>query len=176
MNGPRNLSHHTLALLVENRAGVLGRVTDLIARRGYNIISLAVAPTNDDRFSRITIVVDVETALLEQIVKQLFKLINVIEIVELSPTDAVSRELMLATIRVSPDSLVALEAIMTYSAGHILELDRSSEFLTLSAGGSSAELDDLQDALAKFDIVEVQRTGQIALPKLGRSVPIMRAR
>ena len=91
--------HHTLVVLVENKAGVLARVSSLFARRGYNIYSLAVAPTDDERFSRITIVVDVESASLEQITKQLFKLVNVVKISELDPRDAVERELMLATVR-----------------------------------------------------------------------------
>src|SRR3954469_830205 len=91
--------HHTLSVLVENKAGVLTRIASLFARRGFNIYSLAVAPTEDDRFSRITIVVDVESAPLEQITKQLNKLINVIKITELHPDHAVERELMIATVR-----------------------------------------------------------------------------
>ena len=83
-------------VLVENKAGVLARVSSLFARRGFNIYSLAVAPTEDDRFSRITIVVDVQSAPLEQITKQLFKLVNVVKISELDPRDSVERELMLA--------------------------------------------------------------------------------
>ena len=77
--------HHTLVVLVENKAGVLARVASLFARRGFNIFSLAVAPTEDERFSRITIVVDVASSPLEQITKQLFKLINVVKISELDP-------------------------------------------------------------------------------------------
>ena len=91
--------HHVLSVLVENRAGVLARVASLFARRGYNIYSLAVAPTDDERFSRITVVVDVESAPLEQVVKQLNKLINVIKISELDPRDSVERELMLVTVK-----------------------------------------------------------------------------
>ena len=85
--------HHILSVLVENKSGVLARVASLFARRGYNIFSLAVAPTEDERFSRITIVVDVESAPLEQIVKQLFKIISVVRISELDPRHAVEREL-----------------------------------------------------------------------------------
>src|SRR5436189_5122460 len=91
--------HHTLSVLVENKSGVLSRVANLFARRGYNIFSLAVAPTDDERFSRITVVVDVESAPLEQITKQLFKLINVVKISELDPADSVVRELMLCTVK-----------------------------------------------------------------------------
>jgi acetolactate synthase-1/3 small subunit len=93
---------HTLSVLVENKAGVLARVSNLFARRGYNIYSLAVAPTDDPSLSRITVVVDVEPELLEQVVKQLHKLINVIKISELDPGDSVERELMLVTVRAEP--------------------------------------------------------------------------
>src|SRR3989441_9701839 len=96
--------HHTLSVLVENKAGVLARVSGLFARRGFNIYSLAVAPTDDERFSRITIVVDVESAPLEQITKQLFKLVNVVKIGELAPHEAVERELMLLTVRAEATS------------------------------------------------------------------------
>ena len=95
---------HTLTVLVENRAGVLTRVAGLFARRGFNIFSLAVAPTDDDRFSRITIVVDVESAPLEQIIKQLDKLINVVKISELGPGEAVERELLLVTVKSPPET------------------------------------------------------------------------
>ena len=91
--------HHTLSVLVENKAGVLARVASLFSRRGFNIYSLAVAPTDDDRFSRITIVVDVESAPLEQITKQLFKLIHVVKISELAPGACVERELCMMTVK-----------------------------------------------------------------------------
>ena len=96
-------SHHILSVLVENKPGVLARVAGLFARRGFNIFSLAVAPTDDERFSRITVVVDVESAPLEQIVKQLDKLINVVKITELAPGDSVERELLLATVAATPE-------------------------------------------------------------------------
>src|SRR5439155_21990783 len=89
--------HHTLSVLVENKAGVLTRVAGLFARRGFNIYSLAVAPTDDERFSRITIVVGVESAPLEQVQKQLVKLISVVKITGLAPDEAVEGELMPVT-------------------------------------------------------------------------------
>jgi len=89
--------HHILSVLVENKAGVLSRVAGLFSRRGFNIYSLAVAPTDEDeRFSRITIVVDVESAPLEQVVHQLDKLVNVVSISHLAPSEAIERELLLA--------------------------------------------------------------------------------
>src|SRR5579864_7400975 len=92
-------SHHILSVLVENKAGVLARVAGLFARRGFNIYSLAVAATDDPRFSRITIVVDVEPATVEQITKQLFKLIHVVKISELTPDESVERELLLCRVK-----------------------------------------------------------------------------
>jgi len=91
--------HHILSVLVENKFGVLSRVAGLFSRRGYNIFSLAVSPTEDERLSRMTVVVDAESAPLEQVVKQLNKLINVIKITELPPTGGVERELMMVTVK-----------------------------------------------------------------------------
>src|SRR5207244_2899900 len=95
-------THHTLSVLVENKAGVLARVAGLFARRGFNIYSLAVAPTDDERFSRITIVADVEEKTVEQMTKQLFKLVNVVKISELAPSRSVERELLLCTVKAAP--------------------------------------------------------------------------
>ncbi len=95
---------HTLVVRVENKPGVLARVSGLFARRGFNIQSLAVAPTDNELFSRLTIVVDAESAPMEQVVKQLDKLINVVRIQELSPGDSVSRELILATVNLTEGS------------------------------------------------------------------------
>ena len=92
---------HTLVVRVENKPGVLARVSGLFARRGFNIQSLAVAPTDNELFSRLTIVVDAESAPLDQVVKQLDKLINVVRIQELSPSHSVSRELILATVNLA---------------------------------------------------------------------------
>src|SRR5436309_8254234 len=112
--------HHTLSVLVENKAGVLTRVAGLFARRGFNIYSLAVAPTEDERFSRITIVVDVESAPLEQMVKQLFKLINVVKITELDPRSSVERELRLVTVSAPPDIRGQIIELVQVFGGRIL--------------------------------------------------------
>jgi acetolactate synthase-1/3 small subunit len=101
--------HHILSVLVENKAGVLARIAGLFARRGFNIYSLAVAPAEKNaRFSRVTIVVDAESAPLEQIVGQLDKLVNVVAITDLAPRDAVERELLLATLPVNDESRPAM--------------------------------------------------------------------
>ncbi len=172
MTRPGDLSHHTLSVLVENKAGVLARVADLFARRGYNIVSLAVAPTSDQRFSRITIVVDVESAPLEQIVKQLFKLINVVEIQELSPEASVERELMIATVRSANERSQILELVDIFEA-KILSV--SSDRLTVSLEGRPEKIDDFELLLRDYGIDDVQRTGRIALPKIGRVPSTVRA-
>ena len=115
-------THQTLSVLVENRSGVLARVSGLFARRGFNIISLAVAPSDDERFSRITIVIDVEETSVEQITKQLFKLVNVVKITELHPSDAVERELLLATVAAGPDKRSEVIELVGVFEGKIVDV------------------------------------------------------
>lgn len=169
----QDFAHRTIVVLVENKAGVLARVADLFARRGYNIVSLAVAPTNDDRFSRLTIVVDLESAPLDQIVKQLFKLINVVEIAELAPDDAVERELLIATVAAPKETRGQLVEIVDIFEGKILAV--SPGHLTVSLDGRPSKLDDFEALLEDYSIVDLQRSGRIALPKIGRQVPRLRA-
>jgi acetolactate synthase I/III small subunit len=159
--------HHVLSVLVENRSGVLARVASLFARRNYNIYSLAVAPTDDDRFSRITVVVDVESAPLEQIVKQLNKLVNVIKISELDPRDSVERELMLVTVRATAATRGQVVQLLALFGGTVLDVGHDE--LTLSVDEHPSRLDDLEELLGPFGIVDLQRTGRVALPKLERS-------
>ena len=161
-----DVRHHTLVVLVENKAGVLARVSGLFARRGFNIFSLAVAPTEDDRFSRITIVVDVESSPLEQITKQLYKLINVVKISELDPRDSVERELLLATIRADAAARSQVIELVGLFGGRIVDVGHDE--LTVSLDDQPHRLDDLEDLLRPFGIVELQRTGRVALPKLER--------
>lgn len=156
--------HHVLSVLVENRAGVLARVANLFARRGYNIYSLAVAPTDNENFSRITIVVDVEMAPLEQVVKQLNKLINVIKISELDPRDSVERELMLLTVKAPPGSRSEILELAGLFEAHVIDV--GADELTMSLGDSPERLDDLEALLRPHGIVDLQRTGRVALPRL----------
>lgn len=165
--------HHTLVVLVENKAGVLARVAGLFARRGFNIFSLAVAPTEDERFSRITIVVDVESASLEQVTKQLFKLVNVVKISELDPRDSVERELMLLTVRADAPARSQVIELVNLFDGRIVDVGHDE--LTVSLDGEPTRLDDLEDLLRPFGIIELQRTGRVALPKLERTAPNLRA-
>lgn len=158
--------HHILSVLVENRPGVLARVASLFARRGYNIFSLAVAPTEDDRFSRLTIVVDLESATLEQITKQLFKLIDVVKISELDPRRSVERELLLATVKAAPADRSQVVELVTIFEGKILAV--GADALTVSMDGHPDKLDDFEELVRGYGIVELQRTGRVALPKLDR--------
>ncbi len=169
MTTPEHPRHHTLSVLVENKSGVLAGVAQLFARRGYNIYSLAVAPTQDDTLSRITIVVDVESSPLEQVVKQLHKLINVIKISELDPRDSVERELMLATVRVEPAKRHQVLELCEMFGGRIEDVGHDE--ITISVADAPGRLDDLEELLRPYDIVTVQRTGRVALPRLERLSP-----
>ena len=159
-------NHHILSVLVQNRPGVLARVAGLFARRGFNIFSLAVAPAEDEGFSRITIVVDVDSAPLEQVVKQLFKLIEVVKISELDPRRSVERELLLATVRTSAEQRGQVVELANIFEGKILAV--GVEAITVSLDGHPDKLDDFEELLAGYGIVELQRTGRVALPKLDR--------
>jgi acetolactate synthase-1/3 small subunit len=159
-------NHHILSVLVQNRPGVLARVAGLFARRGFNIFSLAVAPAEEPGFSRITIVVDVESSPLEQVTKQLFKLIEVVKISELDPRRSVERELLLATVRATQDQRGQVVELTNIFEGKILAV--GVEAITVSLDGQPDKLDDFEELLAGYGIVELQRTGRVALPKLDR--------
>lgn len=153
---------HTLAVFVENKSGVLARVAGLFARRGFNIESLAVAPT-DDRFSRITIVIDAESAPLDQIKKQLDKLIDVIDIVELSPEDSALREMVLVRLELDDESKVAdVEALVAGFSGSVLRVRDVQMMLSLSS--RPEDLDSFLEKLEPYGVAELQRTGAIAIP------------
>jgi len=159
-------NHHILSVLVENKFGVLTRVSSLFSRRGYNIYSLAVSPTEDDRYSRMTVVVDGDADLVEQITKQLNKLIPVIKISELADSDAVERELMLVTIKGGADARSQATELASIFEAKILDV--GYEAITVMVAGQPDKLDAMTDLLTPFGIVELQRTGRIALPKLSR--------
>ena len=164
--------HHILSVLVENKPGVLARVSGLFARRGYNIFSLAVAPTEDSRFSRLTIVVDVESNPLEQMVKQLFKLIHVVKITELDPRESVERELLLVTVSAAPEIRGQIIELVQVFGGRILAV--GADLLTISIEGAPDKVDDFEELLRPYGIVELQRTGRVALPRLERTAPRLR--
>jgi acetolactate synthase I/III small subunit len=167
------VNHHILSVTVVNRAGVLARLAGLFARRGYNIFSLAVAPTDDPRFSRVTIVVDLESAPLEQVTKQLFKLVEVVKITELDPRQSVERELLLITVDAPASTRGQIIELVDVFEGKILNVGH--ERLTLSLEGHPEKLDDFEELLRPFGIVEIQRTGRIALPRIDNSSARLRA-
>ena len=172
MTDPGRANHHTLTVLVENRAGVLARVSGLFARRGFNIMSLAVAPTEDERFSRITIVVDVRETDPEQITKQLFKLVNVVKITELAPAEAVERELLLCTVAVDADQRGRIIELVGVFGGRIVDV--GYDRLTTMLAGDPGKLDDFEDLVRPYGITELQRSGRVALPRLERQAPRLR--
>ena len=161
---------HTIVVLVENKAGVLARIAGLFSRRGFNIESLAVAPTDDDRFSRITIVVDVSSTSIDQVVKQLDKLINVLEIRELDAETSVERELLMATLD-APTSEARREIIDLVQIFDAQVLNVGFDQLMVSLAGSQRRLDDFEALVGKYGILEIQRTGKIALSELVKVEP-----
>ena len=165
------VTHHILSVLVENKPAVLTRVTSLFSRRGFNIFSLAVSPTDDERLSRMTIVVDAESAPIEQVIRQLDKLINVVDIRELSAGEAVERELMLATVRADVASRGQVTELAAIFEAKILDV--GTDALTVMCAGTPDQLDAMEELIRPFGITDLQRTGRIALPRIPRgSVPI----
>jgi acetolactate synthase-1/3 small subunit len=173
-SGSGRVRHQTISIIVENRAGVLARVSALFARRGFNIISLAVAPSDDQSFSRITIVVDLEETSVEQLTKQLFKLVNVVKITEMTPGEAIERELALVSVRCAPPggpgpSRGEVGDLVRMFGGTIVDVGQ--EALTVMLAGQPSMLDDFEELLRPYGIIEIQRTGRVALPKLERPGP-----
>ena len=164
MSTTETAKFHTVVTTVENKPGVLARVAGLFSRRGYNIESLAVAPTDDDRFSRITFTVDVASSSLDQVVKQLDKLINVVAIEELDPARAVERELMLVTVSVGSDRRHEILGLIDDFRAYVLDENQDQMMLSLSA--RPPRLDEFESSLRPYGIAELQRTGRVALPAL----------
>ena len=157
---------HILSVIVDNRPGVLTRVTSLFARRGFNIDSLAVGVTEDETLSRITLVVHGKDTPVEQIIKQLFKLINVIKISDLSESDYVARELVLIKVNATPDTRAEIIEIANVFRAKVIDVGKNS--LTIEATGTEDKLDALEDLFRSFGIKELVRTGKIALSRGSR--------
>ncbi len=168
-----NARHHILSVLVENKAGVLTRVAALFSRRGFNIVSLAVSPTEDERFSRMTIVVDADASPLEQIVKQLNKLIPVIKIGEIAHDEGVEREMMMVTVKATAEARSQVTELTAIFEAKIVDV--GFEAMTIMVAGEPDKLDAFSDLVRPFGIVEQQRTGRIALAKLARQPVKLRA-
>ena len=163
----------TLVVLVENKSGVLARVADLFARRGFNIESLAVAPTSDDSLSRITIVVGGDQAPIDQITSQLFKLINVVEIAQVKPADAIQRELLIATLSVGPNDRSQVVELVNLFDGKVVGVGPTHVTVSMEAGPLT--VDNFEALLGDYKIVDMQRSGLVALPKVGTEVRRLRA-
>ncbi len=162
------MSRHTLSVLVEDKPGVLARVASLFSRRGFNIESLAVGPTELPDVSRMTIVVSVEGFPLEQVTKQLNKLINVLKIVELDPDQSVQREILLVKVKSDLDTRShILETAQLFRAKVV---DVSPEAVTIEATGKSDKLDALLKVLEPFGIKELVKSGMVAVGRGPRSI------
>jgi acetolactate synthase-1/3 small subunit len=161
-------SRHTLSVLVENKPGVLTRVAGLFARRSFNIHSLAVGPTEHDEFSRITVVVDVEDLPLEQVTKQLNKLINVIKIVELEDASSVQRELLLVKVRAEAAQRTHVLEVVDLFRAHVVDV--VPDTVTIEATGSPGKLNALLAALEPYGIREIVQSGTVAIARGPRSI------
>jgi acetolactate synthase-1/3 small subunit len=159
---------HTLSVLVEDRPGVLTRVAGLFAARGFNINSLAVGPTEESGLSRMTIVVDVDRKPLEQVTKQLNKLVHVLKIVELQDDKAVERELVLVKVKADPS--VRYQIIELAEMFRAKIVDVGPEALTIEATGSPAKVEAMLELLDPYGIRELARTGRVALARGGKGI------
>src|SRR3954466_8513321 len=162
------MSRHTLSVLVENKPGVLARIASLFSRRGFNIDSLAVGPTEDPEISRMTIVVNVDELPLEQVTKQLNKLVNVIKIVELDREASVHRKLMLVKVKADLDTRShVLETVQLFRAKVV---DVASDAGTIEATGTVDKLEALIRVLEPFGIKELVQSGMVAVGRGSRSI------
>jgi acetolactate synthase-1/3 small subunit len=152
---------HTIAALVENKAGVLSRISGLFARRGFNIDSLAVGPTDDPKISRMTIIVNGDDYMAEQVTKQLNKLIDVLKVRDLSDGEMTSRELLLVKIKVDEKKRGEIIDIAKIMDCEIVDISHTT--LMVEFNGLPGKVDLLIDLLAKYQILEIARTGTIAL-------------
>jgi acetolactate synthase-1/3 small subunit len=162
------MSRHTLSVLVENQPGVLARIAGLFSRRGFNIDSLAVGPTEHADVSRMTIVVNVEELPLEQVTKQLNKLVEVIKIVELDSLVSVQRELLLVKVAADPQTRShILETVQLFRAKVV---DVSPDAVTIEATGNVDKLDALLRVLEPYGIRELVQSGMVAMGRGARSI------
>jgi acetolactate synthase I/III small subunit len=162
------MSTHTLSVLVEDKPGVLARISGLFSRRGYNIQSLAVGPTEEAGISRMTICVSVDEFPLEQVTKQLNKLVNVIKIVELDTTASVQRELLLVKVKADLETRShVLETVQLFRAKVV---DVAPDAVTIEATGTADKLDALIRVLEPFGIKELVQSGMVAVGRGSRSI------
>lgn len=162
------MTRHTLSVLVEDQPGVLARIASLFSRRGFNIESLAVGPTEHDGVSRMTIVVNVDELPLEQVTKQLNKLINVLKIVELDPASAIRRELLLVKVRADLETRSqVLETVQLFRAKVV---DVSADSVIIEATGNADKLEALLRVLEPFGVKELVQSGMVAMARGPRAI------
>lgn len=162
------MSRHTLSVLVENKPGVLARIAGLFSRRGFNIESLAVGPTENPEVSRMTIAVNVDRLPLEQVTKQLNKLINVLKIVELDPENSVQRELVLVKVKADQEMRSNVLEIVTLFRAKVVDV--AHETLTIEATGSRDKLEALLRVLEPYGIKELVQSGMVAVGRGSKSI------
>ncbi len=158
---------HTLSLLVENQPGVLSRVAGLFSGRGFNIESLCVAETLDPQISRITLVTAGDKQIIEQIKKQLNKLINVVKVIDLSEIESVEREMALIKVKAIPQNRAEILRIMEIFRGKIVDV--SPLYYTIEITGDAKKLEAFIELMRHFKIKEIARTGTVALPRAKKS-------
>lgn len=154
---------HILSILVENKSGVLSRVTGLISRRGFNIESLSVGPTEDPTLSRLTIIMICNEVAYEQITKQLHKLISVHKITDLTQESAIERELVLIKVHANPERRSEIIEIANIFRANIVDVGKSS--LTVEVTGTESKIAGIEDLLRAYGIKEIIRTGIIAMSR-----------
>ncbi len=162
------MTRHTLSVLVENKPGVLARIAGLFSRRGFNIESLAVGPTENPEVSRMTIVINVDRLPLEQVTKQLNKLINVLKIVELDPDHAVQRELVLVKVKATEHMRSSVLEIVTLFRAKVVDV--AGDTLTIEATGSRDKLEALLRVLEPYGIKELVQSGMVAVGRGGKAI------
>lgn len=154
---------YTLAVLVENKPGVLTHISGLISRRAFNIESIAAGYTEEEDTTRITIDLEADEFELEQVVNQLSKLINVIKIVDLTPTDVINRELAMIKVKASPITRSDIVDIVDIFRAKIVDVNRETMVIELT--GEQTKIDALSEVLKDYGIIEMVRTGKIALSR-----------
>ena len=159
---------HTLSVLVENKPGVLTRVSALFTRRGFNIHSLAVGPTEHEDVSRITVIADAEGRAMEQVTKQLNKLVNVLKIVELDPATSVGRELFLIKVRADDSNRTAVLQIVDLFRAHVVDVSPTS--VIIETVGSESKVRALLESLGPYGVKEIVQSGAVAITRGPRSI------
>jgi acetolactate synthase I/III small subunit len=161
------VSTHTISVRLENKPGALARVSQLFSRRGYNIQSLAVGPTERSDISRLTLRVDCSEHSLEQIEKQMHKLVNVLRVTELGPDDSLERELALVTVSVSPERRTDLVALSQVAGADVIDIGRDA--MTFEIVGRPDQIEAFEELVRPYGVRELARTGRIGLRRPSRT-------